>query len=87
MEFGYIIGWFGVGFGLLVPIPQLLKLRNHKGGSVAVGTYGLLICCLVCYLLHAIYIKAEVFVVAQSINLVTNSTILGILLRRKMKGG
>jgi len=84
MDFGYWIGWMGVGFGIAVPIPQLIKIKKTgRLSDIALGTYIALCCCLVCYLVHAIYIGSLVFTVAQSINLSTNSVILGLLMRKK----
>jgi len=83
---GYWIGWFGVAFGLLVPIPQLIKIyKTRRLSDVSLGTYTFLICCLICYLIHAIHISAEVFVISQSINLATNSIIWILLMRHKFK--
>lgn len=84
MDFGYIIGWCGVAFGLLVPIPQLIKIfKTRKLSDVSLGTYTFLVCCLICYLIHAIYIQSIVFTVAQSINLTTNSIIWILLMRHR----
>jgi len=83
VSFGYAIGWIGVGFGLLVPIPQILKIL--QGGTVdgiALFTYVFLVICLSCYLVHAIYIKSKVFITAQSINLVNNAIVLILLIMR-----
>ncbi len=86
MEFGYLIGWIGVAFGILVPIPQLLKIKRTKViDGISLKTYLFLCMAIACYLAHAIYISAEVFIVAQSTNLTTNSIILGILWRRGTK--
>ena len=83
MELGYIIGWIGVLFGLLVPLPQLKRIiKGQTIEGVALGTYGFLILALLCYLVHAIYIQSLVFIVAQSINLSTNGAILFFLIRR-----
>lgn len=83
MELGYLVGWVGVAFGLLVPIPQLIKIkRTGKCGDVSIGTYVFLCCCLICYLIHAIYIESLVFTIAQSINLATNGIILILLIRK-----
>ena len=71
------IGWLGVCLGVLVPIPQLrgiIKTKSVKG--VSKGTYRILVCCMVCYLIHALYIGSAVFATAQSINLVFNGMIL-----------
>ena len=83
---GYWIGWIGVAFGLMVAPPQLYKiLKYRKIDGISLWTYVFLCCALVCYLTHAIFIGSMVFIVAQSINLVTNTTILIYLLRRKEK--
>jgi len=86
MEFGFIIGWVGVGFGLLVPLPQLIKIiKTKRLNDISTGTYIFLVCCISCYLAHAIYIESPVFTVAQSINLTTNSIILTLLIRHRTK--
>ena len=83
---GYWIGWVGVAFGLLVPLPQLIKIIRTKGlNDIALGTYVLLVCCVTCYLIHAIYIQSPVFMVAQSVNLTTNSIILVLLIRHRIR--
>lgn len=87
MDLGYVIGWVGVGFGLLVPLPQLIKIIKTKSlNDISIGTYIFLVLCLTCYLVHAIYIKSPVFTVAQLINLTTNSVILGLLVRSRIRG-
>lgn len=86
MDFGYWIGFAGIGFGIAVPIPQILKIRKTgRVDGIALQTYMFLCCALACYLIHAIYIQSLVFTIAQSINLTTNSVILGILWRRRVK--
>ncbi len=79
-----MIGWIGVALGLLVAPPQLWKILKTKGTSgISLCTYTFLVGALVFYLIHAILIKDAVFIVAQSVNLVTNSVILYLLVRRK----
>lgn len=86
MDIGYIVGWIGVGLGLCVPIPQLINILTHKRiDGVSLMTYVFLVGCLVCYLGHAIYISAEVFIFAQAFNLCSNGTILVLLIRNKGK--
>ena len=80
---GDVVGWAGVFVGIAVPLPQIWKLVRHSGAGVSIGTYCLLCVAMACYLTHAILIKDAVFITAQSVNLVTNSVILVILLRRK----
>ena len=83
MELGNMIGWLGLAFGILVPLPQLYKIfKTRKYNDVSVGTYFFLVLALVCYLIHAIHIKAPVFIVSQSINLTTNAIILYYLIRK-----
>ena len=81
---GDIIGWIGVGFGLLVAPPQLIKiLRTKSLNDISIWTYTFLVCALVCYLAHAIYIQAVVFIVAQSIGVILNGVILFLLVRKR----
>ena len=86
MELGYMIGWLGVALGLCVPIPQLIKiLRTGKTDGISLMTYSFLTCALACYLWHAIHIQSIVFIVAQSVNLVSNGIILVLLIRGRRK--
>lgn len=78
-----VIGWCAVFVGVCVPLPQIWKLVRHSGDGVSIGTYALLCLTMAGYLIHAIGITDKVFITAQSINLVTNGTILAILIRRK----
>ena len=88
MDIGYLVGWVGLFFGILVPIPQLYKMiKTGKSRSVSLLTYVFLCLAMIGYLIHAIYISAPVFIVAQSVNLTNNSIILIILIRRKLKYG
>lgn len=82
---GYWIGWLGVVFGLLVAPPQLIKIiRTGKTDGISLMTYTFLALALTCYLIHAISIGSVVFVVAQSINLITNGVILGLLIKHRL---
>ena len=86
MDFGYLIGWVGVGFGVAVPIPQLLKIRRTgRVNDISIKTYMFLVCAIACYLAHAIYINSTVFTVAQSINITINTAILVHLWRGRYK--
>ena len=81
MKFGYKIGWVGVAFGLLVAPPQLIKIwMTGTIEGISLITYTFLFLALACYLYHAIHIRSQVFVVAQSINLVSNGAILILLI-------
>jgi len=83
---GYIVGYCGVALGLCVPIPQLISIiRTKRLADVSLGTYSFLVLCLLCYLIHAIYIKAEVFICANSINLCTNGAIFVLLIKDRRK--
>ena len=87
MELGYVVGWLGVCFGLLVPLPQLIKIfKTKRLADVSLGTYTFLICCLTCYLIHALYIGSAVFATAQCINLTTNGFIWALLMLNRFKG-
>lgn len=77
-----LIGIAGIIFGLMVAPPQLIKIiRSGKTDGISLHTYVFLVCAMVCYLIHAVAIKDAVFVVAQSLNLITNSIILVYLVR------
>lgn len=81
---GYWVGWIGVAFGLFVAPPQLWKIiKTKRTDGISLMTYIFLFLALLCYLIHAIYIKSPVFVVAQSINLTTNGIILWLLIRSR----
>ena len=84
MDLGYLIGWLGVALGLLVAPPQLYKIiKTGRTKDISLVTYIFLCLALVCYLIHAIHIQAMVFIVAQAINLTTNTAILVIMIRNR----
>ena len=84
IDFGFLIGWIGVGLGIAVPIPQLLKIRRTGGTKdISLKTYVFLISALACYLAHAIYIDSIVFTVAQSVNLTVNGVVLAYIWKGK----
>ncbi len=81
MKYGNKVGWLGVLFGLAVAPPQLVRIIiTGQTEAISMVTYTFLILAMICYLLHAIHIKAPVFIVAQSINLIVNFTILMYLI-------
>jgi len=81
MKLGHLIGWIGVGLGLLVAPPQLIQIiSTGETADISIWTYTFLCLALVCYLIHAIHIKSKVFITAQSINIVINGIILGYLI-------
>ena len=88
IDWGYLVGWVGLGFGVLVPYPQLYRIiKTKKSNDVSTLTYIFLCLAMTGYLIHAIYIQAPVFITAQSLNLTTNTIILMILIKRKLKYG
>ena len=83
-DFGYVIGWCGIGFGFLVAPAQLYRIiRTKQVEAISTVTYAFLNLALVCYLLHAIYIDSVVFITAQAVNLTTNLAIFGYLIKYK----
>jgi len=87
MDFGYIVGWMGVAFGLLVAPPQLIKIiKTGKTDGISLLTYMALCMALTCYLIYAISIHDPVFITAQSINLCVNSAVLVLLIKNRRKG-
>ena len=82
LDLGYIIGYVGVVAGLFVAPAQLIRiLRTKCVAGISITTYLFLILALICYLLHAIYIRSEVFILAQCVNLVVNTAIFVLLVR------
>lgn len=84
MEIGYLIGYLGIFFGLFVAPQQLIRLIKRKSSEdISITSYLALCLAIGCYLIHAIYIKSVVFVIAQSINITFNTAIFIVLLRHK----
>ncbi|MET0039300.1 SemiSWEET family sugar transporter [Dehalococcoides mccartyi] len=83
-----IIGWLGVCIGVVVPLPQLVRIfKTGKVANISVLTYALLVVTISCYLLHAIKIGDAVFTVSNAFNLLTNSLVLIMLIRGRYDGG
>ena len=81
MKYGDKVGWLGVLFGMGVGPAQLVKIwMTGNTEAISVVTYIFLLITMSCYLLHAIHIKAKVFITAQVINLVVNFAILMYLI-------
>ena len=77
-----LIGWFGVCIGIVVPLPQLVHIfKTGNVENVSIWTYALLVIAMICYLFHAINISDPVFITAQSINILTNGTVLVYLIK------
>ena len=88
MDYAHLIGWIAVFFGVCVPIPQLYRmLKTGKSKDVSMLTYVFLCTAMTGYLILAIYINEPVFIVAQSVNLLTNSMILAVKVKRGLKYG
>ena len=88
LSFGYVAGYVGLAFGILVPIPQLYRMiKTGKSNDVSTLTYVFLFLAVTGYLLHAIHISAIVFIASNSLGLTLNGAILTILIRRKLKYG
>jgi len=86
MPTGDMVGYLGILLGLFVGPPQLYKLiKTNSGRDISLATYGFLCLALVCYLWHAIHIKAPVFIIAQSLNLIVNTIILVVLIRQRSR--
>lgn len=80
-----IIGWLGVVFGLFVAPLQLLKIiQTGVVTGISLPTYCCLCLAMCCYLYEAIRIKSPVFITAQSINLLSNTVILIILINNSL---
>lgn len=72
-----IIGWLGVGFGITVSIPQLIKsVRARSTRGLSKHTYQLLFGAISCYLVRAIAVGEPVFIVSNSAGLVVTACIL-----------
>ena len=80
-RYGNFIGWMGVAFGIFVAPPQLLRIvMTGQTEAISVVTYTFLLLAMTCYLLHAIHIKAKVFITANIINIGVNFAILMYLI-------
>ncbi len=79
---GEAVGWLGVLVGVCVNLPQAWTIYRRKScQDVNPNTYRLLLLCVVCYFLHALYIHAWVFVVSNGFAVRVASTVL-LLIRR-----
>ena len=81
MKYGDKVGWLGVLFGMGVAPAQLVKIwMTGNTEAISVVTYIFLLIMMVCYLLHAIHIKAKVFITSNIINIGVNFAILMYLI-------
>lgn len=72
-----IIGWVGVGLGVSVSIPQLIKsVRARSTCGLSKPSYQLLFGTIVCYLVRAIAIGETVFIVSNAFGLIVTTAIL-----------
>ena len=86
LTLGYIAGYLGLAFGILVPLPQLYRMiKTGKSNDVSLLTYVFLFLAVMGYLIHAIYLGAVVFIVSNALGLTLNTIVLIILIRRKIK--
>ncbi len=79
-------GWIALLVAQITPWPQLIRCWKTKEVSgISLGTYIALVISLVFYLIHAIKIQDLVFIIAQSTAIITNTTILILLLKYRKK--
>lgn len=79
---GDLIGWVGVTIGVCVNLPQAWTIYTRQTcADVAPLTYWLLLACVTCYFLHALKIRAWVFVVSNGLAIVVTSTVLLLIAR------
>jgi len=79
-----IVGTLGLCLGLFVAPVQLLRIIKTKQiDGISLITYIFLEGALICYLIHAIFLKDAIFIIAQSVNLVTNLVILILLIKHR----
>ncbi len=77
-----IVGFIGLGFGLLVAPPQIIKLLKTKDSKgVSKLTYSFLVITILCYLIHAVGIGDLVFMLSNGINLFINSVALILIFK------
>lgn len=75
--------WIGVALGQTVPLFQIYKMIKTGKSVISLWTYVFLVAALVCYFWHALLISDIGFSVAHGLALVTNGSILIMLVRRK----
>lgn len=84
IDYGYLAGYIGILFGLLVAPFQLLKLLKTKSSKdISIGTYICLDTAVFLYTLHAISIHSIVFIISNSLSFLINSFILFLLFKFK----
>ncbi|HOG23715.1 MAG TPA: PQ-loop repeat-containing protein [Candidatus Omnitrophota bacterium] len=72
-----VVGWLGVGFGVSVSIPQLIKsVRARSTNGLSKHTYQLLLATIICYLVRAIAIGEIVFIVSNVCGLIVTTAVL-----------
>jgi len=75
-----IIGFIGLGFGLLVAPPQIIKILKTKNATnISKHTYIFLCITIICYFIHALAIKDLVFSLSNGINLLVNGFVLSLI--------
>ena len=77
-----MIGWISVVLGVSIGIPQLIKIiRTREVKHISKLTYVLVILTSTGYLYHAIEIGDWVFITSNSLSIIINSIVLGLLYR------
>jgi len=84
MDITFIIGMIGVVFGLFVNPLQIYKtLKTKQAKGISAYTYGTLTVALICYTIRAIAIKAPVFIISNSIGIISSVTMLILIYKYK----
>lgn len=77
-----IIGWIGVVLGASISVPQVIKsLKEKSTKGVSLRTYQMLFLTIICYLVRAVAIGAPVFIVGNTLSLITCSFMLYLFKR------
>lgn len=74
------IGWLGFSFGIVISIPQIIKIIQTKSvEGISRLTYILLICACLCYTIRSIAIRELIFVVSNSFQISISLVILFLI--------
>lgn len=87
MDFGYVIGYIGLVFGISIPIPQLIKCyKTRSVRDLAPLTFCLIVTWMACSFVYAVYRGDLLFMISQGYALVMNGTILMLIFRHRTRG-
>lgn len=75
----------GIVLGQTVPLFQIYKMLKTGKSVISLWTYVFLAGALICYFIHAAVIGDVGFMVAHGLALLTNGSILYLLIRRNGK--